>query len=127
MSGDCNGTVARRPLLAALGAVAGIGVAGGLLYEGAGFFRHRYTGPYAGLFSGLGNVETAAIVGREVLAQTAAFDPKKTARELYDTIGHRPLAAILSREAARGEVVEVHGWVLPETLARLCALAAKKF
>ncbi|HWA30455.1 MAG TPA: hypothetical protein VG867_05135 [Rhizomicrobium sp.] len=125
MSGDWKSTVSRRPLLAALGALAGAGVAAGLLYEGRGLLGRRYTGPHAGLLSGLGDVESAAVVGRDVLAQADRYDPKRVAHELHDTIGHRPLAAILTREAARGEVMEVHGWVLPETLVWLCALAAK--
>lgn len=123
MSGDWKDTVARRPLLAALGAIVGVGAAGGLLYEGAGLLR-----PHAGadLFSGLGDMESAALLGRAVLAQTRSFDPQRTARRLHDTPDLRPLPAFLSREAARGEVMEVRGWVLPETLAWLCALAARK-
>jgi hypothetical protein len=125
MSIERQSRISRRPLLIALGALVGFGAAGGLFYEATKPLRHRYTGPYAGLLSGLGNGNAAAVIGRAVLAQTGPFDPKQTARDLHDIIDHRPLAAILTREAGRGEVTEVQGWVLPETLTRLCALAAQ--
>ena len=126
MSNGWKDTVSRRPLLAALAAIAGIGAAGTLLYEGAQLHGRLLSGPYGDLFSDMGDSESAAAVGRAVLAQTPSFDPQRTAQNLRGVIEHRPLAAVLSGEAAQGEVMEIHGWVLPASLAWLCALAATK-
>jgi hypothetical protein len=125
MSDDWKSTVARRPLLAALGALVSAGVAGGILYEGTGLLRNRNTGPYGSLLSGLGSRDDAVVLGRAVLGQVGAFDPHRVAETLRARIAERPLAALLAAEAARGEVTEIRGWVLPATLATLCALAAK--
>jgi hypothetical protein len=37
----------------------------------------------------------------------------------------RPLAAVLAADLAEDRVVEIKGWVLPETLTLLCGLSAK--
>jgi hypothetical protein len=65
------------------------------------------------------------VVGHAVLADTPTFKPAEAAQNLRQTIGQHPLAEVLTREAVQGRIVETQGWVLPQTLAELCALAAK--
>jgi hypothetical protein len=126
MSGDWKESVARRPLLAALGALAGIGVAGGTVYEVSGLLGGGTPqGPYGDLLAGLGDRNDAAMVGRAVLADAPSFQAHKAAESLRRAIGQKPLAEVLLREAVQGRIVETQGWVLPQTLTLLCALAAK--
>lgn len=126
MSGDWTGSVARRPLLAALGALAGIGIVGGAVYEAV---EHRggttSQDPYGDLLSGLGDQSKAAIVGRAVLAGAPNFRAPAVAASLRQTIGQKPLAELLMQEAVQGRIAETQGWVLPQALTQLCALAAK--
>ncbi len=126
MSGDWKDSVARRPLLAALGALAGIGIVGGTVYEvserwGGGAPR----GPYGDLLAGLGDQNNAAIVGRAVLADASSFQARIVAESLRQMIGRKPLADVLVQDAVQGRIVETQGWVLPQTLTQLCALAGK--
>ncbi|MGN6515870.1 MAG: hypothetical protein ACTHLR_08515 [Rhizomicrobium sp.] len=126
MSDDWKGTVARRPLLAVIGAVVAVGAAGGILYEAAGSFRHRPTGPYGDLLSEVGDRRSAALLGRAVLAQTPHFDARKAAQELRRLAGGRSLADVLADQAATGAVTELAGWVLPKALLTVSALAASQ-
>lgn len=126
MSESWKTSVARRPLLAALGALAGMGVAGGAFYEASGLLGWGASrGPYGDLLAGLGDQNKAAMVGRAVLANVHSFQPTKVAESLHQAIGRTPLAAILMQDAIQGRIVETQGWVLPQTLAQLCGLAAQ--
>lgn len=125
MSGNWKTSVARRPLLAALGALAGIGIVGGAIYEAPHLLDvGAPRGPYGGLLAGLGDQKNAAAVGRAVLADASPFQ-SKTAENLRQRIGQRPLAEVLTEDAVQGRIIETQGWVLPQTLTDLCALAAK--
>lgn len=126
MSGGWKESIARRPLLAALGALAGIGVVGGAVYEASGFLGGGAPpGPYDDLLAGLGDRAAAAMVGRAVLAGVPSFQAHKAAEDLRQTIRQKPLAEVLLQEAVQGRIIETQGWVLPQTLGQLCALAAK--
>jgi hypothetical protein len=118
--------IPRRPLLIALGAVVGVVVAGGGAYE-AGLLGHHFHSPaeYRDLLSALGDRDAANRLGDAVLVETGTFETGQTAHELRKRIAHRPLAAVLAEDLAEGRVVEVKGWVLPETLTLLCGLSAK--
>ncbi|HEX7726170.1 MAG TPA: hypothetical protein VF410_06415 [Rhizomicrobium sp.] len=116
--------VARRPLLAAIGAVAGIGAISGALYEASGLLN-PWRGAYGDLLAGLGNRADAILIGKAVLAENKGLAAKSDAKGLREAIGHRPLAEVLTQDAVQGRIVETQGWVLPETLTRLCALAAQ--
>ncbi|HUB84721.1 MAG TPA: hypothetical protein VL971_03440 [Rhizomicrobium sp.] len=118
--------LSRRPLLIALGAIAGVVVAAGGAYE-AGLFGHHFHSPaeYKDLLSGLADRDAANRLGEAVLAETGTFETGQIARGLRKRIAHRPLAAVLADDLAEGRMVETKGWVLPETLALLCGLSAK--
>jgi hypothetical protein len=47
------------------------------------------------------------------------------AADLRSRIAGRPLATVIAEDASDGRLVEGSGWVLPETLGLICALAAK--
>ena len=126
MSDDGKDAIARRPLLTALGALLGIGAVGGITYEASGLLGLRtHRGAYEDLISLLPDLDDAVTLGRVVLAGDGAFQRQEVAHDLRRKIGQRPLSTVLSEDVVQGRVVETGGWVLPETLARLCALAAK--
>ena len=112
----------RDTFIAAGGGVALIaaGVTGHFLLRK----RHGPT-PYDDLLALLDDRDAAAQMGETVLAEVEEFDPKTLSDDLRTRIGKRPLAAVLAEDVADGRVVEAGGWVLPETLGLLCALAAK--
>jgi hypothetical protein len=118
--------IPRRPLLIALGAVLGVGVVGGGLYESGLLGRRPHSAAgYEDLLSGLGDRDTANRLGDAVLGEAETFETRAIAHELRKHIAHRPLAAVLAADLAEDRVVETKGWVLPETLALLCGLSAK--
>lgn len=126
MSEGWKDSVARRPLLAALGALVGIGAAGGALYEASGVLGlGRKSSAYEDILAGLQDREDAAKVGHAVLAGDPQFHAGHIARALRARIGKRSLSETLTQDAVQGRIVETQGWVLPETLTQLCALAAK--
>jgi hypothetical protein len=118
--------IPRRPLLIALGAVVGLGVIGGGLYESGLFGSRSHSAKgYEDLLSGLGDRDTVNRLGDAVLGEAETFETGRIAHELRKHIAHRPLAAVLAADLAEDRVVETKGWVLPETLALLCGLSAK--
>ena len=118
--------IARRPLLIALGAIVGVGVVGGGLYEAGLLGRHFHSAAgYEDLLSGLGDREAANRLGEAVLGEMGTFEPARTAHELRKHMAHRPLAPVLTEDLSQDRVVEIRGWILPETLAFLCGLSAK--
>jgi hypothetical protein len=117
--------IARRPFLAGLFSLLGLGLIGGATYEAAHIFNRRYAPTaFDDLLSLLDDRDSAERVGAAVLAGAPEFDVRKVARELRRKIGGRPLAEILAADVADGRLAEVSGWLLPETLERLCGLAA---
>jgi hypothetical protein len=117
--------IARRPFLAGLFGLVGLSLIGGAAYETAHIVNRRYAPTaFDDLLQQLADRDSAERVGAVVLASAPEFDVRKVARELRRKIAGRPLDAILAADAADGRLVEVAGWLLPETLARLCGLAA---
>ena len=118
-------TVSRRPLLAALGALIGVGIVGGGGYEASRWWhRHREHSAYDDLLANFDRDDGIA-VGNAVLAQSKDFQAHQVAKELRMRLGHRPLTALLDEDAVQGRIVETQGWVIPISLAQLCALSAK--
>ncbi len=125
MSAGWTSQIARRRLLAGLLGALGLGIAGGLAYKAPSLMGHRYKRtPFDDLLSQLADRDSAGKLGAAVLAQEPGFDAQKAARALRAKLSKTPLAQIVARDVAQGRLVEVHGWVLPETLTTLSALAA---
>lgn len=116
-------TITRRDALIAGGGATAV-VAAGIAVRF--LLRRRYApSPYDDLLSLVENRDAAAQLGETVLADQAAFEPEQTALQLRKHIAGRPLAIVTADDVAQGHVAEAGGWVLPETLALICALAAK--
>ena len=95
-------------------------------FEGRRLLRKRYaSSPYDDLLALLDNRDADAQIGEAVLAGIDDFDLKKMSASVRARIGRRPLAQLMIEDAGKGRVLESGGWVIPETLALLCALAAK--
>ncbi|HEY0281064.1 MAG TPA: hypothetical protein VGC27_00370 [Rhizomicrobium sp.] len=112
----------RNILIGAGGAVALSAVA----LEGRRLLRKRYApSPYDDLLTLLDDRDADAQIGEAVLADLDDFDARIVADDLRERIGDRPLAQVMAEDVAEGRTLEANGWVIPETLALLCALAAK--
>lgn len=109
---------------------AGLGLAaiaaGALTYEAVRHFgKHYPPTPYDDLLALLPEREAAKAVGVAFLKDHPDFTAKAAAAALRKHIGNQPLDAVLEAEIAAGALTEAGPWVVPQTLAGLCALAAK--
>jgi len=112
----------RRILIGAGGAVALTAVG----FEARHLLHKRYApSPYDDLLKLLDDRDADAQIGEAVLAEIDDFDPKAVANDLRARLSRHSLAELVASNAAEGQLVEAGGWVLPETLGLLCALAAK--
>ena len=111
----------RRNILIATGGV--VVVAGGA-FEASRLLGHAPT-PYDDLLAQLEDRDGAAAIGKTVLADADQFDPASAAATLRNRLSHATLAQIAGEDAAAGRLIEARGWVLPQAVALLCALAAK--
>jgi hypothetical protein len=108
-------------------------IGGGLLavaavaaLEGPRLLRKRYApSSYDDLLALLDDRDADAQLGEAVLADRDEFNANAVADRLRARIAKLPLADVMVEDAVQGRVTEADGWVLPETLALLCALAAK--
>jgi hypothetical protein len=86
--------------------------------------RHHYRRtPYDDLMTMLDDREAAAAFGKTVSAQ--ALNPAALATLLRARLKTDSLAQVSQRELAQGHVLEVGGWIVPETFTLLCVLAAR--
>ncbi|HWA68716.1 MAG TPA: hypothetical protein VG821_02645 [Rhizomicrobium sp.] len=110
----------RRSLLAGV-AAAGAAVAAGLYRFTDLIVKHYPPTPYDDVLARLVDREEAARLGAHV---TDAGAPRLLAARLRKTLagGLRPA---LEAETRAGRLVEVDGWLLPQSLALLAALAAR--
>ena len=112
----------RNILIGAGGAV----VLAAASFEGGRLLRKRYApSPYDDLLALLEDRDADAQIGEAVLADIDDFDAKSVSASVRERIGKRRLAQVMIDDAGDGRLLEANGWVMPETLALLCALAAK--
>ncbi|MBS0471245.1 MAG: hypothetical protein JSR60_09250 [Proteobacteria bacterium] len=81
---------------------------------------HRKT-PYDDLLNQLTDRDAAIRLGR---VSPAVIDKAEMAEALRQRLTHHSLQDVTAADVAAGRIVEVKGWVLPETLVELCSLAA---
>jgi hypothetical protein len=118
--------IGRRPLLASVLGIAGLAIIGGGIYEGVHTRPRRYPRtPYDDLLYKLFDRESAKQLGVQVLSQDENFDLHGTAQTLREKLKKEDLADVLEADIRGGSLMELRGWVIPQTLADLCALAAK--
>jgi hypothetical protein len=108
-------------VVAAVGA-AGAAVAAGLYRFTDLFVKHYPPTPYDDLLTRLVDREEAIRLGAHMPGD---FDVPGQAARLRATFANRDLATVVQADIAAGRLVEVDGWVVPQSLALLSALAAK--
>ncbi len=87
--------------------------------------RHHYKRtPYDDLVTKLDDRESAVAFGKS-LAGAQALNPAALATLLRARLKTDSLAQVSQRELAQGHVLEVGGWIVPETFTLLCVLAAR--
>jgi hypothetical protein len=124
MTRGWKAAVSRRPVLSGILAVFGIAVAGGIAVEAPGLLRRGdKPSPFDDLLARLPDRIDAGRVGAAVVAETPGFSAVQTARRLRAKLAPTSLSDTLSGDLAQDRMVEIRGWILPETLADLCALA----
>lgn len=110
----------RRALLAGLAAASAVVAAG--LYRFTDIFGKRYPStPYDDLLSHLADREQAAKLGTAVRDTPDA--PALAERLRAGMTGD--LTSVTQADIAAGRLLEVDGWLLPQSVALLAALAAK--
>jgi hypothetical protein len=110
----------RRDVIAGI-AAAGIVLAAGVYRFTDLFVKHYPPTPYDDLLGKLTDREQAARLG----AKVTAFDLQGRVAQLRASLHNRSLTAAANADIAAGRMAEVEGWVLPQTLVSLSALAAK--
>ena len=111
----------RRTLIAGV-AAAGAAVAAGLYRFTDLFVKHYPPTPYDDVLSVLVDREEAARFGALVRAAPA---PGALAAKLRAALKPHGLAGAVGADIAAGRLTEVDGWVVPQSVALLSALAAK--
>ena len=126
MTRDWKSEISRRPVLTGILGVAGVAVLGALAYEAPGLLRRRYKpSPFDDLLAQLPDRDNASRVGAAVAAERPLFDADRTAKELRAKLAAISLSQAIEADLSQNRTVEVGGWILPETLANLSALAAR--
>ena len=103
-------------------AVVGLAAAGTAL-RGFVLPRRYPATPYDDLLNQLDDRAAAARVGR-ALAGRGRIDARADATSLRQQLSGTSLQAAIADDLSKGRLTEAAGWVLPETFARLCSLAA---
>ena len=103
-------------------AAAGAALAAGLYRFTELFVRHYPPTPYDDLLQLLTDRDQAARLGARA---TGGFDAQSQATQLRAALKGRSLRQAVQDDIAAGRMVELEGWVLPETVAWLSVLAAK--
>jgi hypothetical protein len=120
-------TIARRPVLSGLlGLVALAGIAAleaPRLFPN--LFARRYPpSPFDDLLALLPDRESAIRVGAVLGGAWPRTDGRRIASRLRRKMGGHSLALAIAGDLAQNRLVEAQGWLLPESLGELCALAA---
>lgn len=108
----------------ALGAVAVGALSAVALREFPRLWEHRYrSSAYDDLLQKLSDRDSAQRFGKAFGSLSTAG---AIAQVLRRRLGSRSLKSVAAQELAIGRMLEVHGWVVPESVALICALAASQ-
>jgi hypothetical protein len=116
--------VRRRPLMIGLLGLLGLGAVTGLALEVPRILSVRPNGPYEELLSGFHDLDAPIVVGHAALTRMPRFEPGEAASRLRKRMGRKSLSQAMRDDADENHMTEVVGWVLPEALVTICALAA---
>lgn len=111
----------RRSLIAGV-AAAGAAAAAGLYRFTDLFVKHYAPTPYDDVLAALIDREQAARFGASV---SRTIDTKALATKLRPILKSGGLTAAVRADIAADRLIEVDGWIVPESVALLSALAAK--
>jgi hypothetical protein len=114
----------RRGVIAGL---AGLGaMAAASLYRFTDIFMKHYPPtPYDDVLSKLEDRQQAAKLGTAALKSQPNFDTAASAQRLRAALQHGDFREVVLADAETGRVQLVEGWVLPQSVAVLSAIAAK--
>jgi hypothetical protein len=112
----------RRRSLLASAAAAGVAVAAGLYRFTDLFVKHYAPTPYDDVLAALVDREQAVRFGARV---AGTFDASGLAERLRAILKAGGLGAAVKADIAADRLIEVDGWVVPQSVALLSALAAK--
>jgi len=115
----------RRTLIGIAATLAAAGAASVAVEWRNLFGPHFKPTPYDDLLTRLEDRPTAARLGAVVLAAIPGFTPDAAAKRLRALLGAHGLSAAAMADVTDGRMVEAGGWILPESVALLSALAAK--
>jgi hypothetical protein len=118
----------RRGVIAgmAAGAAAIAAVAGGALWRFTDIFvKHYPPTPYDDVLVRLTDRAQAARFGAAVLRGQPGFEARAAAAQLRAAFGSGGLSVAATIDAVNGRLVEADGWIVPQSVALLSALAAK--
>ena len=113
----------RRGLIAGV-ATAGAAIAAGLYRFTDLFVKHYPPTPYDDVLEALADREQAARFGASV---PGTMNARGLAEKLRPVLKSGGLDAAADADIAADRLVEVGGWVVPESVALLSALAAKSY
>jgi hypothetical protein len=118
----------RRGIIA--GAAAGIAVASGAALGALWrftdiFVKHYAPTPYDDVLGRLLDREQAIRFGKAALPGMKGFDVRHAAAKLRVNLRDGGLSVAATIEAVNGRIIEADGWLVPESVALLSALAAK--
>jgi hypothetical protein len=116
-----QGGPARRLVIGGA-AAAGAALAASLYRFTDLFVKHYRPTPYDDLLGQLTDRDQAARLGANV---SGTFDVQSQAARLRSVLQGRSLADAANADLAAGRMAEVQGWILPQTIVSLSALAAK--
>ena len=120
---NVRGPTTRRWLI---GAVAAVAAAATAVRELPFVLRHHYRRtPYDDLLSRLGDRDASVAFGR-VANKNMPGATTAVAALLRRRLGQASLRSVLSRELTQEQVLVAGGWVIPQSLALICALAARE-
>ena len=111
----------RRTMIAGV-AAAGAAVAAGLYRFTDVFVKHYPPTPYDDLLVQLVDRQQAARLGAKI---TGAPDAATIATQLRGSLKPDSLGTAAEADVAAGRTTEVDGWVVPQIIAQLSALASK--
>lgn len=118
-----GGLARRRGVIAGL---AGLGALAASLYRFTDIFvKHYPPTPYDDVLSRLEDREQAAKLGTAALKSQPDFDAAASARRLRGALEHGSFREVVLADAETGRVQLVDGWVLPQSVVVLSAIAAK--
>jgi hypothetical protein len=107
--------LSRRTLVAAGGIAAALGVTALGLTLPQWLGRRYAPTPYDDLLATLVDRDQAARLGDVARSALPTFSARAAARNL---------AEVLDADIREGRIAEIGGWLLPDSLAQLCTLAA---